>query len=68
MTISVRVEGSPATEFKIDIFVPVSTEQELVDINYHLDGYYMLMNDIVMQNKVEGIMPNTVNEPLTPGI
>lgn len=65
VTISVRVEGSPATEFKIDMFVPVFTEQELVDINYHLDGYYMLMNDIVMQNKVEGIMPNTVNEPLT---
>lgn len=64
-TISVRVEGSSVTEFKIDMFVPVSTEQELVDINYHLDGYYMLMNDIVMQNKVEGIMPNTVNEPLT---
>ncbi len=63
MTISVRVEGSP--HHGIDISVPVSTEQELININYHLDGYYMLMNDIVMQNKVEGIMPNTVNEPLT---
>lgn len=54
ITLSLNVEGIEAGKAEITVYVPVSTEQDLVDINNRLDGYYMMTNDIVMTNNVQG--------------
>lgn len=62
ITLSLNVEGIEAGKAEITVYVPVSTEQDLVDINNRLDGYYMMTNDIVMENNVQGNIPNAKTE------
>lgn len=50
----ITVEGVYTVEFLLGVYVPIETEAELFGINEHLDGWYLLMNDIVLQNNMEG--------------
>lgn len=65
VAVVVSVEGMEVATAVISIYVPISTETELVDINNHLDGWFMLTNDIKMQNNVAGNINRTGDNPLT---